>query len=193
MKNVGLAAASLLVLSLCACPWASAQSIPQGFDLFAEFGPSCLEGPVHSSATGEAKCETGRFFGGGRLRLTRHDAFEVSHSYSPDIFDESYPLLYENARLTSNSFNYVRYLSTARVQPFATIGVGWEKFLGTTVDTEFAWNCGAGVDFIPQRFIAVRFEFRDYLASIPLYHTSRLQNLVPSVGIVFRFNRNKKL
>jgi hypothetical protein len=193
MKNVSLTAASLLVVSLFACPWASAQGIPQGFDVFAEFGPSCLDGPVHSGASGEVKCEAGRFFGGGRLRLTRHDAFEVSRSYSPDVFDESYPLLYENGRLTSNSFNYVRYLSTVPIQPFATIGVGWEKFLGTAVDTQFAWNYGAGVDFTPQRFIAIRFEFRDYLASIPVYRTSRLQSLVPSIGIVFRFNRNKKL
>jgi hypothetical protein len=39
------------------------------------------------------------------------DALEVSLSYSPNVFDEAYPLLYENSRLTSNFFNYVRYLS----------------------------------------------------------------------------------
>ena len=203
MKIFSATAVLLVVVLLFACPWACAQGLPMGFDVFAEFGPSCLHGNVHSGASGEAKCEAGRLFAGARLRLTRHDAVEVSHSYSPNVFDEVYPLLYENSRLTSSSFNYVRYLLThPHLQPFATGGVGWEKFRGggfspsgslTTGDTQFAWNYGAGIDVIPQRYLAIRFEFRDYLTSIPVNHTSRLQNYVPSIGIVFRFNQDRKL
>jgi len=194
---VTLTSAFLLVVSLFACPWVSGQGFPQGFDVFAEFGPSCLSGNVHSGASGNAKCEAGRFFMGARLRLTRHDAVEASYSWSPDIFDEAYPLVYENAAIRSYSVNYVRYLSTNRyLQPFATGGVGVEHFLGgigPSTDSQFAWNWGAGIDIIPQRHFAVRFEFRDYAASLPVYHTGPLHNLVPSIGIVFRFNRNRKL
>ena len=191
--------ASLFVV----CSWAFAQNIPQGFDLFGEFGPSCLYGNVHSSATGEAKCEAGRFFGGVGLRLTRHDAIEGSYSYSPDVFNEAYPLVYFNGRLTSHSVNYVRYLAAdPHVQPFATAGVGYESFQGigqtssgarVTGDTEFAWNYGAGIEIIPFRFFAVRFEVRDYAVGIPVFHSSSLHNVVPSLGIVFRCNRNRKL
>jgi opacity protein-like surface antigen len=60
-------------------------------------------------------------------------------------------------------------------------------------DSQFAWNWGIGIDVIPQRNIAVRFEYRDYFTSIPVYHTSGLRNMVPSIGIVFRFNRIRKL
>jgi Outer membrane protein beta-barrel domain len=203
MKKLSVTAAWLLIVLFWTCSWARAQTIPAGFDVFAEFGPSCLKGNVHSGASGEAKCEAGRVFAGARLRLARHDAIEVSHSYSPNVFDEAFPLLYENNRLTSTSFNYVRYLSTySHLQPFATAGLGWEHFRGVgfspsaavvTGDTQFAWNFGAGIDVIPQRHFAIRFEFRDYLASIPIYHTSRLQNYVPSIGVVFRWKRNPKL
>jgi hypothetical protein len=203
MKKLIAAVALSLVVPLFAVPWACAQNIPTGFDVFAEAGPSCLEGDVHSSATGEAKCEAGRFFAGARLRLTRHDAVEASYSWSPDIFNEAYPLLYFNDRLSSHSINYVRYLSTnPHLQPFATVGVGWESFQGggtnssgvhVTGDSEFAYNYGVGIDVIPQRNIALRFEFRDYATSIPINHTSSLHNVVPSIGIVFRFNRNRKL
>lgn len=174
-----------------------------GFDVFAEFGPSCLHGPVHSGASGEVKCEAGRFFGGARLRLTRHDAVEASYSYSPNVFDEAYPLVYFNDRLSSHSINYVRYLSTyPHLQPFVTGGVGWENFQGgglnssgalVSGDSQFAWNWGVGIDVIPQRYFALRFEFRDYTTSLPVNHTSSLHNLVPSIGIVFRFNLNRKL
>lgn len=203
MKQPMTALTLLVAASFGITPGGFGQRIPQGFDLFAEFGPSCLYGNVHSSATGEAKCEAGRFFGGARLRLTRHDAVEASYSYSPDVFDEAYPLVYFNGRLHSHSVNYIRYLSTnPHVQPFATGGVGWESFFGggvsggkvVTGDTEFAWNYGIGIDVIPQRFFALRFEYREYLGtSIPVFHTSPLHNIVPSIGIVFRFNRNRKL
>lgn len=191
MKKINATAVLLLVVPFFACPWACAQGIPMGFDVFAEFGPSCLQGQVHSGAIGEAKCEAGRLFTGGRLRLTRHDAIEASYSYSPNVFNEAYPLYYQNERLSSHSLNYVRYLSTdPHWQPFATAGVGWEHF---DVGSQFAWNWGVGIDVIPQRNFALRFEFRDYATSIPVYHTSGLHNLVPSIGIVFRFNRVRKL
>jgi len=170
-----------------------------GFDVFGEFGPSCLYGAVHSSATGEAKCETGRLFAGARLRLTRHDALEVSFSYSPDVFNEAYSLDYFNGRLDSHSFNYVRYLSVnSHLQPFATVGMGAASFFGDKMgvpsnESCFAWNYGVGVDLIPQRFFALRFELRDYSTTLPAYLSSGLHNVVPSIGIVFRFNRNRKL
>jgi opacity protein-like surface antigen len=202
MKKLNTTAILLLIVPLFVCPWACAQKIPMGFDVFGEFGPSCLEGNVHSGASGQVKCEAGRFFGGMRLRLTRHDAVEASYSWSPHVFDEAYPLQYENARLSSHSINYVRYLSTdPHVQPFVTGGVGWQSFRGsagldkllTTNDSQLAWNFGAGIDVIPQRNIALRFEFRDYTTGMPHYNTGSLHNIVPSLGIVFRFNRNRKL
>src|SRR5208283_4918130 len=76
MRINKIVAPSILLLFF-AFPWACAQNIPMGIDVFAEFGPSCLEGNVHSGASGQVKCEAGRFFGGARLRLTRHDAFEA--------------------------------------------------------------------------------------------------------------------
>jgi len=202
MKKLTESGALRVGVLLFACPWACAQGIPMGFDVFAEFGPSCLYGNVHSGASGEAKCEAGRLFAGARLRLSRHDAFEASYSYSPNVFDEAYPLQYENWLLYSHSFDYVRYLSTdPHFQPFVTGGVGWESFQGsaglnkllTTSVSQFAWNYGAGIDVVPQRHFALRFECRDYVTGIPHYHTSALHNIVPSIGIVFRFHRDRKL
>ena len=192
-----------IALLFFAFPWACAQGIPMGFDYFAEFGPSCLDGKVHSGVDGHAACETGRFFTGGRLRLTRHDAIEGSYSYSPDVFNEAFPNVYFSARLRSYSSNYVRYLSTeTRWQPFATAGAGVENFRGGGFTpsgapvgnvSQFAWNYGVGFDVIPQRHFAVRFEIRDYVTSMPVYHTSTLHNIVPSIGVVFRWNRDRRL
>lgn len=211
MRRFFASAALLLLAPLCRCPRVHAQSIPMGFDVFAEFGPSCLHGQVHSGASGNVRCETGRFFTGARLRLSRHDAFEASYSYSPNIFSYTpyfYPGLppvsYQNNRLHSYSLNYVRYLATyPHVQPFVTGGVGSEHFQGRIVypsnpfipsgGSQFAWNYGAGIDVIPQRHFALRLELRDYLATVPFYPATRLHNIVPSVGIVFRFHRDRKL
>ncbi|MGA3165484.1 MAG: outer membrane beta-barrel protein [Terriglobia bacterium] len=202
MKKLIATVGLLFIVPLFSVPWACARDIPMGFDVFGEFGPSCLEGNVHSGASGQVKCEAGRFFGGMRLRLTRHDAVEASYSYSPNVFDEAFPLHYENYLLNSHSINYVRYLSAyPHLQPFVTGGVGWESFHGTagwnnwltTNVSQFAWNFGAGIDVIPQRYFALRFEFRDYTTGMPHYNTSSLHNIVPSIGIVLRFNRNRKL
>ncbi|MGH9455597.1 MAG: outer membrane beta-barrel protein [Terriglobia bacterium] len=199
MKKLSTAA-WLLMVSLFICAGASGQGIPAGFDVFAEAGPSCLSGPVHSGASGEVKCNGGRFFAGARVRLTRHDAVEASYSYSPDVFNEAYPLTYTNRRIHSHAFNYVRYFSANRyLQPFATVGIGWMTFsdfhgaVEKVADSPFAWNFGGGIDVIPFRYFAVRLEMRDYRTTIPIYHTSGLENWVPSVGIVFRWNRNPKL
>ncbi len=128
MRIIRIVALSIFLLFFTLAR-ASAKDVPMGFDYFAEFGPSCLDGKVHSGADGHAACETGRFFTGGRLRLTRHDAIEGSYSYSPDVFNEAFPNLYFSARLRSYSSNYVRYLSTETLwQPFATVGVGAEHF-----------------------------------------------------------------
>lgn len=211
MKKLIAPAVSLILVYVPTIPWTYAQNVPQGFDVFAEFGPSCLSGPVHSGASGEAKCEAGRFFTGARLRLTKHDAVEGSYSYSPNVFSytpfifgEAYSLSYQNKRLSSHSFNYVRYLATnPHVQPFVTGGVGSEHFQGRGVYassafmtysvSQFAWNYGAGIDLIPRRYFALRLECRDYITTFPFYRTITLHNIVPSVGIVFRFHRDRKL
>lgn len=204
--KIFMAPALLLVISLCACPWVLGQGFPAGFDYFAEFGPSCLHGPVQSGASGMVKCEAGRLFTGARLRLTRHDAVEASYSWSPDIFNEEFPLSYFNDRIRSHSFNYVRYASAIpHLQPFGTVGIGWMTFSGggnggpgpgslaSITDSSFAWNYGAGIDLVPFRYFAVRVELRDYLTTLPVYHSSGLHNFTPSLGIVFRWNRNPKL
>ena len=201
MEKVRLTSALLPVVSLLACLWARAQGIPQGFDVFAEFGPSCHSGAVNSGANGQAKCKTGRLFAGGRLRLTRHDAFEVSYSYSPNAFSYSpyfwVPTAFiEITSIRSRSMNYVRYLATnPHMQPFVTGGVGSEHLTGPYPYSlsYFAWNYGAGMDMVFRRYFALRLECRDYRTSLISYPTKNLHNIVPSVGIVFRFNRDPRL
>jgi hypothetical protein len=109
------------------------------------------------------------------------------------------------------SFDYIRYLSAkARVQPFLTVGLGTNRFSGpknapaivngyVNADNgwQFAWNYGGGADLVLERHFAVRMELRDYITGQPpspitgpvhiVAGPGTSHNVVPSLGIVFRF------
>jgi hypothetical protein len=138
-----------------------------------------------------------------RLRFTRRDAIEASYSYSPNLFSlqngtQSLGSAYNRVDLIS--FNYVRYLwLRTRVQPFATAGLGTNRFSGPwsgsaaglavgKVDNgyQFASNYGGGADILLQRHIALRLELRDYVTGQPSFITGTSHNIVPSAGVVFR-------
>jgi opacity protein-like surface antigen len=140
---------------------------------------------------------------GGRFRFTRHDALEASYSFSPNHFSllegtQSLGSAYNRVDLIS--FNYVRYLwLRTRVQPFATAGLGTNRFSGPLSASlvvsgqvkasngyQFAWNYGGGADMVLQRHLALRLELRDYVAGQPSLITGTSHNVVPSAGIVFR-------
>jgi opacity protein-like surface antigen len=148
--------------------------------------------------------ETIRPTGGARYRFTRLNALEASYSYSLYHFaaqptGQSALAGYNRADLVS--FNYVRYLSAkARVQPFITAGLGTNRFSGPSkapavvggwvnADNgwQFAWNYGAGADLAFERHFALRLELRDYITGQPRIIPGNSHNLVPSVGVVFRF------
>ena len=162
----------------------------------------------------------GRLFTGGRFRFTRHDALEASYSFSPNRFTyQAGNVLSVSgySRVDLLSFNYVRYLWIgARLQPFATVGIGTNRFRGgpgpipisggmpvaTTPlpagDTlsfetprnngwQFAWNYGGGADIVLERHLALRLEVRNYVAGQPVPITGTSHNLTPSAGLVFRF------
>lgn len=157
--------------------------------------------------------KTGRLIAGARFRFTRHDAAEVSFSSSPNKLylsasgvdpNTALPFAYTDTsfnRLKLASFNYVRYLWIGtRVQPFATVGIGFSHFsgplsspavfqglIGTSNGYPFAWNVGGGTDFVLMRHLALRFELRDYLETQPPPVRGMNQNIVPSGGLVFRF------
>jgi hypothetical protein len=207
------------------CSWAGAQDSPPRLELFAEDGGSFLNNgsgqtlvscPVCTgrvcpqivcapslAAVTSSFSKTARLFTGARLRITRHDAIEASYSYSPNNFslEEGTQLLGSvYTRVDLISFNYVRYLwIRTRVQPFATAGVGTNRFSGGpsgvpvfAVDVgpdngwQFAWNYGAGADLVLRRHLALRLELRDYVTGQPSPITGTSHNVVPSAGIVFR-------
>jgi opacity protein-like surface antigen len=85
------------------------------------------------------------------------------------------------------------------VQPFATAGLGTNRFRGPSSASavlsglvkvnngyQFAWNYGAGADLVLQRHLALRLELRDYVTGQPSFITGTSYNVVPSAGIVFR-------
>ncbi len=195
---------------------AVAQDAPPRLELFAEGGGSFLNNGTGQAPIGcipEIECpttptssfsKTGRLFTGARLRFTRHDAVEASYSFSPNHFSlqyrgESLGSAYNRVNLIS--FNYVRYLWVrSPVQPFATIGLGTNRFSGfsstSTLASEivsrdngyqFAWNYGGGADVVLQRHFALRLELRDYVTGQPSFITGTSHNVVPSAGLVFRF------
>ena len=214
-----------IISLLIACPWVGAQKSPPRFELFAEEGasilnsgsgfvatacpagtsPPCLSGNVLSNFS-----KTGRLVAGARFRFTRRDALEASYSFSPNHFS------YQNGTFTEGpvynrvdlvSFNYVRYLWTKTpIQPFATTGVGLNRFSGpqgiyadaasiaqfpfsnSDNGLQFAWNFGGGVDLVLQRHFAVRAELRDYVTAQPNIISGASHNIVPSAGIVYRFH-----
>ncbi len=195
---------------------AVAQDASPRLEFFAESGGSFL-----TSGTGQAsllcipeiECpatptssfsKTGRLFTGARLRFTRHDAVEASYSFSPNQFSLQYRGEFLGSaynRVSLISFNYVRYLWVrSPVQPFATIGLGTNRFSGSSSTStlashlvspdngyQFAWNYGGGVDVVLQRHFALRLELRDYVTGQPSFITGTSHNIVPSAGVVFRF------
>jgi len=207
--------APLVLLPLCFAGAGIAQNTPR-FELFAEGGGSFLNngtGRAPISCIPEIVCpttptssfsKTGRLFTGARLRFTRHDALEASYSFSPNHLSLQYrgePLGSAYNRVNLISFNYVRYLwIRSPVQPFATIGLGTNRFSGfsstSTLASEIisrdngyqlAWNYGGGADIVLQRHLALRLELRDYVTGQPSFITGTSHNIVPSAGVVFRF------
>ena len=216
-----------VLISCLACTWSVAQNAPPRFEVFAEGGASILNngagqvrvacvtctGPecplVVTPCTGTVPVtssfsKTARFFTGGRIRFTRHSALEASYSFSPNhlsIFQGNQTLGSGYGRLDLISFNYIHYLwARTPVQPFATVGVGANRFIGPSSATavsygymsagngwQFAWNFGGGADVVLERHLAVRLELRDYVTGQPSFITGTSHNIVPSAGLVFRF------
>ena len=204
------------------CAWACAQDAPPRLEFVLEGGASLLNsGTAHVPAACPAACPTSgctpcppvaatgsfsktvRIVTGAGYRFTRHDAVEASYSYSPNHLSlqpgtESFSA-YSHVDLLS--FNYVRYLTVkSRVQPFATAGVGMNRFSGPSTASavyygyvnadngwQFAWNYGAGADVVLERRVALRLELRDYVTGQPSIISGTSHNLVPSIGLVFRF------
>jgi len=153
-----------------------------------------------------------RLMVGGRYRFTPRNALEASYSYSPNRFTiqpQGLAALSAYNRADLISFNYVRYFFSpqGRTQPFATAGVGVNRFSGpanapavtagyTNADNgwKFAWNFGFGGDIVLTRYAVFRFELRDYVTGLPTVITGTGHNItgagegvVPSAGLVFRF------
>ncbi len=221
------AIAPWILLLPFACPWACAQVAAPRFEVFAEGGGSFLNngtgqilvacpvctGPVcplyvcappSPSRVTSSFSRTGRLLTGARFRFTCRDAIEASYSYSPNHFSlqegtQSLGSAYNRDELIS--FNYVRYLSArTRVQPFATAGLGTNRFSGPKSASavvagwvkadngyQFAWNYGGGADLVLQRHLALRLELRDYVTGQPGFVAGTSHNVVPSAGIAFRF------
>ena len=211
-----------ILLLFFTCSWAGAQGAAPRVEVFAEGGGSFLNNgtaqiysicpalctpsgclPCSGGAVTSSFSKTGRVLAGARYRFTRHDAIEASYSYSPNHFSlqqgtQSFGSAYNRVDLIS--FNYVRYLSIrTRVQPFATAGLGINRFSGPSSASavvsglvsadngyQFAWNYGGGADIVLQRRLALRLELRDYVTGQPSVITGTSHNIVPSAGIVFR-------
>jgi hypothetical protein len=76
------------------------------------------------------------------------------------------------------------------VQPFATIGLGADRFSGTSnppTSFNFIRNYGGGTDIVLQRHLALRLELRDYVGGQLNGFIGTSHNIVPSAGLVFRF------
>jgi len=220
---------SLILSLLSFFPWAFAQSPVPSLEVFLEGGASFLTGSSgHIDITevcpaaacpigGPCSCPSlaltnsfstaARLIVGGRYRFTPRNALEASYSYSPNRFTiqpQGQAALSAYNRVDLISFNYVRYFfpPQSRVQPFATAGVGVNRFSGpsnapavldgyTSADNgwDFAWNFGFGGDLVLARYAVFRFELKDYVTGLPPVRniTGTCQGVVPSVGLVFRF------
>lgn len=144
--------------------------------------------------------ETIRPTGGARYRFTRRNALEASFSYSRYHFVTQLagqPALAGYNRAELYSINYVRYLAAkTRVQPFLTVGLGITHFAGSPVSNGYTnadngghlgWNIGGGADYVLERHFALRMELRDNITGQPSIMNGTINNVVPSVGVVFRF------
>jgi len=225
MRIVRITLSGALLLSF-ASSMAWGQGAPPSVEFFAEGGGSFLHNgageigvscppqicfPVPTSVAGSFS-NAGRLFIGGRFRFTRHDALEAGYSYSPNRFparEAAKSLVSGYNQVDLMSFNYVRYLWLGtRLQPFATAGLGANRFGGPLVTLvggptgasaasvqpqanigwTFAGNYGGGTDIMVQQHLALRLELRDYVAAQPAsFVTGTIHDIVPSAGIVFRF------
>jgi len=186
----------LLISFSCSTAWG--QGPPLSVEAFAEGGASFIRNttlsvacPALCTPSGCPPCpgpfpfsNAGRLFAGARLR-TGHDAIEVSYAYNPNPIQQYYD------RLNVFSFNYVHYLSMrSKVQPFATIGLGADRFSGPYTSSSgfrLVWNYGGGTDIMLQRHLALRLELRDYVGGQPNSFSGTSHDIVPSAGVVFRF------
>ena len=215
-----------VLLLFFTCWWAVAQDAPPRFEAFAEGGVSFLSngiGQLHVACvtcTGPVcplvvtPCPTtvpvtssfskaGRLFAGGRIHFARHSALEASYSFSPNrlsILQRNQPLGLGYGRVDLISFNYVHYpWVRTPVQPFATLGLGMNRFIGPSSATavsygyisagngwQFAWNYGGGADVVLQQHLILRVELRDYVTGQPSFIAGTSHNVVPSAGIVFK-------
>jgi len=78
----------------------------------------------------------------------------------------------------------------SKVQPFATIGLGADRFSGPYTSSSgfrLVWNYGGGTDIMLQRHLALRLELRDYVGGQPNSFSGTSHDIVPSAGVVFRF------
>jgi hypothetical protein len=185
----------LLIPFSCSPAWG--QGPPLSVEAFAEGGGSLIRNttlslacPLVCTPSGCA-CpgpfsfsNAGRLSTGVRLRTGR-EAIEVSYSYSPNQIPQFYN------HLNVFSFNYVHYFSMrSKVQPFATIGLGADRFSGPysgSNDLGFVWNYGGGTDIVLQRHLALRLELRDYVGGQPSGFVGTSHDIVPSAGTVFKF------
>ena len=198
MRIIRFTAQWILVLSFT-CLQAWSQGPPLSVEAFAEGGASLIRNTTLSGAcpqvctpSGCPPCPgplsfsnaAGRLFTGARLRTGR-EAIEVSYSYSPNPIQQYYN------RLNVFSFNYVHYFSMrSKVQPFATIGLGAERFSGPYSGSSgfrLVWNYGGGADIVLQRRLALRLELRDYVGGQPSSFVGTSHDIAPSAGIVFKF------
>lgn len=150
------------------------------------------------SFTANSFSTAGRVFAGVRYLMTRNNALELSFSYSPNRYELSGgtnpPVVTFNRDqrtqwLNVVPLNFVRYLRVpAGARPFVTGGVGTLRFAGIFRDIDkFSWNFGLGIDFPVHERIALRFEFRDFMAGQPELVGGVTHNLAPTAGLVFRF------
>jgi hypothetical protein len=214
--------ALVLLLGLLSATPALAQShwLHNRLDLFAEGGGSfftpgkitlsaatfplpATNGNPPTSQSYVAKgslLSSGRLFVGGGFWFTRHDAVQLSYSYTstnptdfvfftPPLPPFPNPLIFSVAERAH--FFSVDYL---RAFP---IGSHWNWFLAAGIGTvdyrtaysgslKFAANLGTGISYRLTRRWSLRAEYRDYIVRYP-FENALMHNHAPTLGVVFHF------
>jgi hypothetical protein len=208
----------VVIASLATASAARAQQTNhrQKFDLFVEGGGSFytpkstsrvigftspLFGPIVARETVTLQ-DSGRLFAGGDFWFTRHDAIQVSYSYSlADVAQATAPIdppisggaAFFVGRRHDLSFDYVHSFSLSHRWRFLLAsGIGadwWRNSFDGTVITGFAANVGAAASFRLTEHWAVRGEYRVYISQVPSsgFVGGTTYDHVPTLGIVFRF------
>ena len=211
MKTSRLFPTASILLALLLLPaLAGAQDEEERkLELFAEGGPSFYTSVSSQFVTlfagafnaGSSVGTTGRLFTGARFYLNPKEALEASYAYSPNRLQNTveprapFPGFFSSTsmRVHQGQFNYVRYVPWGRrgpLEPFVTAGLGFVTYaVPGNLSTKFAGNFGGGVDVRLHPRWRLRTEFRDVLAERParLSQPGTTHNLVPSVGVAFRF------